>query len=285
MKKLTAISPLFPTIFLELPQPPKEVFISGNEQLLKPEQLKVAIVGSRKVSPYGREVTARLSRELAERGITVVSGLALGVDSIAHKAALEAGGTTIAILPSSISKIYPASHTYIARDILEKNGLLLSEYSDPQATPMKHQFIARNRLIAAIADVVVITEAAEASGSLHTANFALETGKTVLAVPGPITSPTSTGTNNLLKNGAGIITEVGDILLALGLDPSMEPAVNSISTEEEALILTYIKKGVFDASELLYKTGLSTQLFNQNLTMLEITGRIRSLGNNLWTLA
>jgi len=284
MKKLTAISPLFPTIFLQLPQPPKEVFISGNEQLLKSSQLKVAIVGSRKVSPYGREVTARLARELAERGITVVSGLALGVDSIAHKAALEAGGTTMAILPGSISKIYPASHNYIARNILEKNGLLLSEYSDPQATPMKHQFIARNRLIAAIADVVVITEAAEASGSLHTANFALETGKNVLAVPGPINSPTSLGTNNLLKNGAGVITEVGDILLALGLDPRTEASADS-ATVEEALILTYIKKGVIDASELLHNTGLSAQLFNQNLTMLEITGRIRSLGNNLWTLA
>jgi len=285
MKKLTAISPQFPSIYLQLPQPPKEIFISGNEQLLKPSQLKVAIVGSRRVTPYGREVTARLARELAERGITVVSGLALGVDTIAHKAALEAGGTTIAILPGSLSKIYPASHTYVAKEILEKNGLLLSEYSDSTASPMKYQFIARNRLIAAIADVVVITEAALPSGSLYTPNFALEIGKNVLAVPGPITSPTSAGTNDLIKNGAGIVTEVGDVLLALGLDPKMEPAATAGSTEEEALILTYIKTGVFDTSELLRKTGLSAQLFNQNLTMLEITGRIRSSGNNLWSLS
>src|SRR5690606_28976050 len=153
----------------------------------------------------GRAVTYKFASELAARGVVIVSGLALGVDSIAHEACIGSGSKTIAVLPVGLEKIYPTSHTHLAKKISQGNGLLVSEY--PSGTdPRRENFIARNRIIAALAEGVLITEAAENSGSLHTARFAIELGLPVLAVPGPINSSTSVGTNNLIKAGAIPVT-------------------------------------------------------------------------------
>src|SRR5688572_6641342 len=217
--KITLSTSDVPEKLRNIPNPPKQLFVIGknvNELLNKP---CVTIVGSRKVSAYGRAVTMGLAGELAKSGIVIISGLALGVDSLAHKAALDVGGLTVAVLPSGVDKIYPAAHFGLAKQILQQGGALVSEYPDG-TPPLKHQFIERNRIASGLGDALLITEAAEKSGTLHTANFALEQGRPVLAVPGNITSPTSAGTNNLIKAGATPVTGVQDVLLALGLEPT-----------------------------------------------------------------
>lgn len=244
---------------------------------------KVAIVGSRKISPYGKAVTAQLASELARQGIVIVSGLAYGVDSVAHRAALDAGGLTIAVLPSSIESIYPAAHRGLAMQIIEQGGALLSEYSGT-GPAYKNHFIARNRIVSGISDALLITEAAVNSGTMHTARFALEQGKEVLAVPGNITSLTSSGTNNLIKTGATPVTSVDDVLHVLHLKPSAK-TVKVSGDPLEQCILDLLNDNVCDANELLLRSQLSAEEFNHSLVMMEITGKIRSLGSNQWATA
>lgn len=260
--------------------PPKQLFYIGknpNEIIQKPT---VTIVGTRKPTPYGREVTTQLARELASKEIVIISGLALGVDSIAHQACLDAGGVTIAVLPCGPDAIYPSSHRHIAKRIVEQGGALVTEY--PEGTPpLRQNFIARNRLVSGLGDIVIVTEAAEKSGTLHTANFALAQGKTVMAVPGPITSPLSKGTNNLIKTGALPITDVSDILLQLGITETEASEIHA-SNQEEYKILSLLASGIHDGHELLIKSGLDTSTFNQTLTMLEINGQVTAMGANQW---
>src|SRR5581483_2585101 len=181
--------------------PPKQLYCLGKPLTKTINIPTVAVIGSRKATLYGRQITHDLVVQLSKQGIAIVSGLAFGIDSYAHCAALESGGYTIAVLPSPLEKIYPASHSQIAEQILLNGGTLVSEYR--AGTDVRNgNFIARNRLISALADVLVIPEAAKNSGSLHTARFGLEQGKTVMAVPGSINSPMSEGTNNLIKSGA-----------------------------------------------------------------------------------
>jgi len=273
----------YPKEFNGLPQPPKELFIEGNLSPLL-DKPKVAIVGSRRASAYGRAVTEQFAKRLAARGIVIVSGLALGVDSIAHQAALDAGGLTIAILPSGLDNIYPSSHFGLAKKIIKQNGALVSEYP-PKTIAFKANFIARNRLIAGLSSVVLITEAAASSGSLHTANFAIEQGTEVMVVPGPITSPTSAGCNNLIKSGATPATSADDILNYLKIDslPSNEHEIYASNPSEHA-ILKLLKSGQQEGSYLLSQSGLTAEDFNQTMSMLEITGRIKAAGGDNWTL-
>lgn len=264
-----------------IPSPPRELFVIGDlKSLLKKPRL--TIVGSRKVTPYGKSVTGKFAREAAEAGIVIISGLALGVDSIAHQAVLSVGGLTVAVLPSGIDQIYPRSHTGLAREILQKNGALISEYPD-KTEPFPSNFVARNRLVAGLGDAILVTEAAEKSGTLHTVNFALEQGKPVLVVPGNITSPLSAGTNNLLKSGAIPVTSIEDILDAMKITARVKSQEIIASSPEEYVILSLLKEGVTDGNDLLIKSGLAASQFNHTMTMLEITGRIKPLGNNHWT--
>jgi len=274
---------VMPGPLAQIASPPKQLFIAGADLAEIMTRPRVAIVGSRKVSPYGREVTLRLARELAERGIVIISGLALGVDGLAHQAALEAGGTTVAVLPSPLEDIYPSSHRQLAKQIIDHGGALVSEYDDSYAYN-RTVFIARNRLISGLAQAVLITEAAELSGSLHTARFALEQGRDVLAVPGSIYSETSRGTNNLIKMGATPVTSYLDVLHALKLEDTTAAQKVHGANEAEQTILDLILSGTRDGEELLQASQLDVAECNQTLTMLEITGKIRSLGANQWTL-
>jgi DNA processing protein len=280
MLTLTPDSSDFPDKFRHLPQVPQQIYITDHflELLKRP---LVAVIGSRKVTAYGREVTTMLGRQLAEQGVVVVSGLALGADSLAHAGCLEANGQTIAVLPGPLEKIYPASHHNLAQRIVEHGGALLSEYP-ADAGIQKYQFIERNRLIAGLADAVVVTEAAIGSGSLHTANFALEQGIPVFAVPGNITSRTSDGTNNLIKSGAAPITSVDDVLSSLGLQPAVVAKPTSDDPAEQ-IILNLLDEGLRDGTELFERSNLDISHFNQSLTMLEISGSIKALGANQWS--
>lgn len=284
VKKLTLTDSEFPEILKTIPQPPKILYVMGDLQPLL-EMPRVAIVGSRKVTPYGRHVTQMFAGDLARAGVVIVSGLALGTDSIAHEACLDEGGKTIAILPTSLDNIYPSSHRGLAQRILQSGGVLISEYES--AMPgLKQNFIERNRLVSGISDGVLIPEAAIKSGTLHTANFALDQGKTVMAVPGNITSATSEGTNNLLKTGAIMVTETTDALTALHLtSKDIQQALPLAANEAEQAILSFIAAGTSDGSALLAESGLTPSEFNQTLTMLEITGKIRALGAGNWGIS
>lgn len=248
---------------------------------------RIAIVGSRKVSSYGSAVTKKLSYDLAKAGLTIVSGLALGVDSLSHRGAVEAGGRTIAVLPCSISSIYPRSHTSLARQIISSNSksALISEY-DGNSSPMKHHFLARNRIIAGISDALLITEAATRSGSLSTANHALELGIPVMAIPGPIDSPMSQGTNNLIKAGAHLVTNVGDILSIMGLDATenIDRSEYEPADDLEKQVIQLIKENHKDTNQIIKHSTLGPEQVQQTLTMLEIKGVVRSNDYFTWHL-
>ncbi|MDB5185355.1 MAG: hypothetical protein JWN38_1163 [Candidatus Saccharibacteria bacterium] len=284
ISKTSATDQTFPRGLSDIPNSPHTIFWKGrspHELLSRPS---VAIVGSRRMSAYGSAVTKQLATQLAEREIVIISGLALGIDALAHQAALEVGGSTIAVLPCSLHTIYPQTNAPIARQILAQDGALLSEYETDEAFSFKYSFVERNRIIAGLADLVIVTEAAKGSGSLHTASFAIEQGKPVFAVPGPINSPNSYGTNNLLKMPeAAPVTELNDILLALKMTPANSPPVRGRNPAEQ-VVLDLLRKGVEEGEALFHDSLLSIQSFNQTLTMLEITGKIRALGNNHWSL-
>lgn len=270
----------------ELASAPKQLYCAGSDlaELLK--RPVVAIVGSRSVTPYGHQVTTRLARGLAEQGVVIVSGLALGVDALAHQAALEADGLCIAVLPSPVDYIVPRSHYQLAQRVLARGGVLVSEYPTGQPAH-KSNFVARNRIVAGLADALLITEAALKSGSLHTARFALEQGKDVLAVPGNITSPISEGANNLIRAGAVPITSVEDVLSVLQLRfKTITPLkVAKGANAYEQAVIDLLKTGLSDGAELQRSSRLDIAAFNQTLTMLELSGKIRPLGANTWALA
>lgn len=269
----------------DLAQPVHELFYRGDSFINLLDRPMVAVVGSRKVSAYGRQVTQTITSELVRAGVVIVSGLALGVDSIAHQAALEANGATIAVLPCGIDKIYPSSHFHIAHSIVQQGGALVSEYPAGSDSPMKYQFIARNRVIAGLAQGVIITEAAVKSGSLHTAEFALEQGKDVFAIPGNITSPTSTGTNNLIKNGAIPVTNAADILDVLGISTTASNQTYIPQNKNEAIIMSLISQDIGNPELLQHKSSLEPTLFNSTLSCLEINGAIIQTNSGRWILA
>lgn len=271
-KAITNISATeLPEELKRLHTPPASLWGLGNTNLLA-QHPRVGIVGARKFTPYGKEVTASIASTLARAGVVIVSGLALGVDSIAHRACLEVGGKTIAVLPSGIEYIYPASHTALAQNISSKNGLLLSEYP-AKFKPFKHSFIERNRIIAALSDVLIITEAATASGSLHTAYFALDLGVPIMAVPGNITSPYSAGTNQLIRTGAQPLLDPQDVLDLLGIQNTS--VLEYIpENETEKILLDLIKSGVTGVNDVISTSKLEVPVAQTYVTMLEMKGVI-----------
>ena len=266
-----------------IPDPPKKLFMRGK---LPAKRVKtVAIVGTRKPSAYGREIATKIASECAKNGIVVVSGLALGIDSIAHRAAIDSEGKTIAVLANGVDKIYPRSHEDLGQKILQTNGAILSEY--PNNTPARPwQFLARNRIVSGLADAVVIIEAASRSGTLSTANHALDQGKEIFAVPGNITSPLSAGCNQLIKNGANPLTSVEDLLDFLVPDRfEKQTQLFKGGTREENVILEFLSKnGTTSSDAIIKQTELSASEFNQAITMLELKGLALNNGGEKWSL-
>jgi DNA processing protein len=274
----------FGSIFERIQPAVGELFVSSNnlEDLLS--RPRVAIVGTRKITPYGKSVTSQFASELARQGIVIVSGLAYGVDSVAHRAALEAGGLTIAVLPSSLESIYPSAHRNLAYEIVEKGGAILIEYQAGTIS-YKNRFVERNRIVSGMSNALLITEATDKSGTMHTARFALEQGIEVLAVPGNITSPTSAGTNNLIKTGAITVATPDDVLHVLGFKRSIQVRTVKGSNSLEQCILDLLGDNISDGNELMTKSKLDAAEFSQALTMMEITGKVKALGANQWTIA
>ena len=249
----------------------------------------VAIVGSRKPSAYGREVTEQLAGDLAKAGCIIISGLALGIDGIAQKAALEAGGTVIGVIPNELPDISPQTNYKLAMNIIKNGGAILSEWKKGDGKVVNRwSFLERNRLVSGLADAVIITEAAERSGTLNTAAHALSQGRDVFAVPGNITSPLSAGCNALLKQGALVATAATDILDAIA-PSTTQPATDQTivplgETPAENTIIDLLRAGLRDGDQLQQQSGLNPADFATALTMLEINGVIKPLGANNWTL-
>ena len=296
---------------------PENVIKDGKK--IRPKA--VAIVGSRHNTRYGEEIAYKLAYELARRGVIIVSGLAYGIDSISHKAALDANGCTVAVLGTPIDRIYPTNHQSLAKEIVEKGGAIISEYAPrtiknapiapgeavfdgkdwfdyrdscpkhvlKRNIEMKSSFLYRNRLISGLADVVVVVEAATKSGTLNTAAHALAQGKDVFAVPGNITNPYSVGCNRLIREGAFPYTEPSDVLHLLFPDDygkRKEETKRKVrgDTEEETKILKALADGFRDGEKIAELLKLSATTFNETITILEIKGAVRSLGANQWSL-
>jgi DNA processing protein len=224
IRRLARRDPRFPALLAAIHDPPRQLFARGDADLGLLSQPAVAIVGARSCSSYGRSVARSLARDLAGAGLVVVSGMARGIDGDAHRGALDAGGRTCAVLGCGVDRDYPAAHAELARRICA-NGLIVSEY-EPGVEPAPWRFPARNRLIAGLCGATLVVEARERSGALITADFALEDGREVLAVPGEITSALSAGTNALIRLGATPVTCADDVLEALGLErPARKPVV------------------------------------------------------------
>ena len=261
----------FPELLRQIHDPPRALYLRGAGEAELLARPAVAIVGARACSPYGSQVARMLGRELASAGLVVVSGLARGVDGEAHRGALEAEGMTIAVLGCGIDRDYPAAHTHLARRICGQ-GLIVSEY-EPGVEPAPWRFPARNRIIAGLAAATVIVEARERSGALITADFALEGGREVFAVPGEITGSLATGTNRLLRQGATPITSAADVLevYGLGITPtSPPPELGAIA----ARVLGRLAESSATADELARSTGLDAGPVAAALAELELAGLV-----------
>lgn len=265
--------PAFPQELKSIPYPPLFLYIKGEI----PSAPKLAIVGSRKPTPYGKEVTERFAEELACAGICLVSGLARGVDTIVHRVCVERGGKTIAILGSALDVIYPAENRPLFDKIIASGGAILSEF--PLGTqPKRENFPRRNRLISGLSQGVLVIEAGEKSGTLITARWAQEQGKEVFAVPGSIFSEQSLGTHYLIKEGAIPVTSPKDILDFFGLTTSApkEKVLPPLSVEEK-MVLSLLSSYPIHFEEIASQTGYSPPLLLQILTDLELKNLILSL--------
>lgn len=276
---LTIQDPRYPGRLKEIYDPPPLLYVRGRMD--DPDELSLAVVGTRKATDYARQIIPELVAPLARSGLSIVSGLALGVDALAHEAAISAGGRTIAVLGSGIddASIYPSSNRYLAKKILESGGALVSEFPIGSIA-YKSNFPFRNRVISGLALGVLVVEAAEDSGSLITARAALEQNREVFAVPGDVTRETSMGPNNLIKMGSRPVTEANDILDALSLDrlPEMlEARVIHPDTKEEAAILPHLSREPIHVDALSRAAGLPISTITASLTLMEMKGKIRSL--------
>lgn len=278
---------IFTKRLVDIANPPKSLCFMGK--LPDAGAPVIAIVGTRKPTAYGREVTEKLASNLAKTGCIIVSGLALGVDSIAQKAALEAGGTVIGVVPTELPEIAPRTNAKLAQDIIKSGGAIMSEWGKGDGKIVnKWSFLERNRLVSGLADAVLITEAAARSGTLNTASHALNQGRELFIVPGNITSPLSAGCNSLLKQGAYPATCAEDILEIIAPDRlKTDPANLALplgKTDDENLLIELLANGIRDGDELMKKSKIPAADFAVALTMLEINGVIKPLGANQWTL-
>lgn len=283
---LSQTSPFYPDHLHQIHDPPLVLFYRGDPGCLSSPV--VALIGSRACSDYGRRVSGMLASELAAGGVTVISGLAYGIDAAAHKGALAVGGKTAGVLGCGLDVVYPGKHGHLY-DAITAQGVLLSEY--PLATrPDGFRFPARNRIISGLASAVVVVEATEQSGSLITARLALDQGREVFAVPGRVDSVKSSGTHRLIQQGAYLVQSAQDIFDELGIIPGKtggeQSGENGIQSEpvhgDEARLLDCLDTYPVDIDTLIRVTGLDTASIHGMLLNLELNGRVRQLPGQLY---
>lgn len=274
----------YPKLLKEITDPPHTLFMRGS--MPTDDLPALAVVGTRKFTNYGKQACEEIVRPLAEQGMVIVSGMALGIDGIAHEAALGGGGKTIAVLGTGVNRknIYPAAHYGLSEKILKNNGALITEYP-PGFEPTNYSFPARNRIIAGLSLGTLIVEAAEESGALITARCALDYNREVFAIPHPINLPTGVGPNNLIKMGAKAVTSPSDITEALSLK-NLRMIVDNRktlpSTPTEAKILATLSREPKHVDSIIKQTGLDSPAVNSTLTLMEMKGKVRNLGGMMY---
>jgi DNA processing protein len=277
IKILTWQDEAYPGRLKEIDQPPPVLYIRG--EYLPDDLFAVAIVGTRRVTPYGRQITEELSSFLAANGMTVISGLARGVDAVAHQATLKAGGRTIGVLGSGVDKIYPPEHRALAEQMMER-GAIISDYA-PGTPPDASNFPPRNRIISGLSLAVVVVEAGETSGALITAEFAAEQGREIFAVPGSILAPQSKGTNKLIQNGALPLLTVTDLMQALDITRVSEhKAARRIIPADttEAKLLDVLGNEPLHVDEIRNQAELPIEKVSAALALMELKGIVRQVG-------
>ncbi len=266
----------YPAYLKEIPDPPPVLYVKGAMALQ--DQWAVAIVGTRRATPYGRQAAYQMAADLARSGVTVVSGLALGIDGVAHKAALDVGGRTIAVLGSGFGHMYPPQHRRLAAQVAD-NGALLSEFA-PNTPPEPGNFPRRNRIISGLSLGVLVVEAGTRSGALITADLALEQGRDVFALPGNITSPASVGANRLIQQGAKLVMSADDILQELNMTMVAEQVATQLAlpaTHEEAHLLQFLSGQPVHVDVLCRSAGMHISQVTSALTMMELKGMVRQV--------
>ncbi|MBU1951748.1 DNA-processing protein DprA [Patescibacteria group bacterium] len=285
IKMITIQHKQYPLLLNEIARPPAVLYWKGDWQALA--TITIAIVGTRKPTAYGREIASDLAGRLAQEKICIASGMALGIDGVVHKAALENNGKTVAVLGSGIDILYPRTHERLAREIIEKGGIIISEFPHGTA-PLKYHFPIRNRIISGISVGCVVVEAGKQSGALITARFALEQNREVFAVPGSIYQKSSIGPNNLIKMGAKVVTGPEDILETLHLSAKIvSQKENTIEADnpEEAKIIAIISLEPTHIDDIVTQSGLSATVTNSTLTLMEMKGKVKNIGGMNYTLS
>jgi DNA processing protein len=279
---VTILDKSFPKNLKGLDGSPLVLYYKGNLKCL--DTNSVAIVGTRKITSYGREVTQKFSSELASFGVTIISGLAYGVDTEAHKACLSVHGRTVAVLGNGLDTIYPFENTALALEIIKTGGAIISEY--PLGYPaLPVNFAIRNRIVSGLSDAVIVIEGAEKSGTLLTATHAAEQGKTVFAVPGQITSPLSWAPLFLLKNGAKMATETKDVLDELDLQIKVDKEkIQKIAPDnpQEEKLMEILENEPLHLDELVRISGGKTAEISARLTIMEMKGMVKSMGKGVY---
>lgn len=280
---ITEEDPYYPPLLSEISQPPVLLYGRGDIKILSRRPI-LAVVGTRRPTHYGLEVTEKLVTELADAGFIIVSGLALGIDSRAHEATMDAKGKTIAVLGSGVNhdSIFPPENRGLARRLAESGGVVISEYA-PGTPAVKEHFPARNRIISGLAQGVLVVEAREKSGALITARFALEQNRDVFAIPGSVFTPTTAGPHTLIKEGAKLVTSSKDILEELGIEYNKKEGSTTDDTlgQEEQLIWNILEEPL-TVDALKAATNLNTQIIVSSLSMLELKGRVKNLGGDTY---
>lgn len=272
----------YPQLLAEIYDPPAILYCRGDIELLK--KPSIAIVGSRKHSYYAKAVLEKIIPVLSNSKIVIVSGLALGVDGLAHYLALESGGETIGILGSGTDKVYPSSNQLLGERMIKNNGLIISEFP-PETPPLKQNFPLRNRIIAGMTLGTLVVEARKESGSLITAAFAIDAGREVFAVPGNIDSFASEGCNWLIKEGAKIVTSAEDILEEIGIDNiNSNIASSKPENDEEKMIFEILQKEKSDIDKIFKTTKIDISALNSLLAMMEISGKVEKLSDGRYRL-
>lgn len=279
IKILTIFDDSYPQRLKTIYDPPVVIYYQG--EILDQDRKALAVVGTRKMTGYGREVTRRFTTELVQKSLTIVSGLARGIDTIAHQTALEVGGRTIAVLGGGLNKIFPPENTGLVERIIDQHGAVLSEYP-PDYPALAGNFPSRNRIIAGLSMGVLVTEAAEDSGSLITAKLALDEGREIFAVPGPVTSALSKGPADLIKEGARLAFCVEDILEELGIDKLQSENLKAPDylklSDDEKLIISCLENEGKHIDEIIREVSRSSAQVSATLVKMEIMGLVKNLG-------
>jgi DNA processing protein len=281
IKAITVLDNNYPKLLKEIFSPPVVLYYKGDIGILS--EPSISVVGSRKITPYGKNATEKVVSDLAEAGYVIVSGMALGIDTFAHDATLNAGGKTVAVLGCGLDTPYPATNHNLFEKIISSGGVVVSEYM-PGKPPLKQHFPARNRIVSGLSAGILIVEAGIKSGALITARDGLEQNKDIFAIPGPIFGESSSGTNKLLKMGAFVVTSAEDILEYYGVQAKPKKTKLYPANETEEAIFKVLEEGQSHVDNIIKESTLESQTIISTLTLMEIKGKVKNLGGMIYIL-